>query len=270
MNGGIITDTRKINRMKKIVTPNDYVAHMIKKHPTLYATHSYEASKFLVLDQLLNVNGNGIRCDSELKKHLRIEPNTSNFEKYLEEDFWRGYKKVRELYTKDDGTVVYVPARGTDKSDEVECLDSEKHNHPDVLLWYKHDKNDELGKKMPYPNFSANYSTVYQCPFFLKLGDDWLDAAIWFYKEARERIEHSEGHYYYEYPCETEKKTKAREQDQLSAFKDFTNEEISVKWNHPYDGDIVKFLTTRWQKEKDRIFMFIEKTVSMLENSKGK
>jgi hypothetical protein len=34
---------------------------------------------------------------------------------------------------------------------------------------------------------------------------------------------------------------------------------------HPYDGDIVKFLTTKWEKERNSIFSFIDETIHMLQ-----
>lgn len=247
---------------KFLLTPEQCVKRAICQYPTLFAKNSFEESKFAVLDQFLNVIGNGIRDDEELDEYLLVDelPDVSKFQKYLDETIWWGYEKVRSIGAKrPNGEEILMP-----DGDSITCLESEKHLYPEVKLWYDAKKHTEC---VPYPNFDEKYSTVYQTTFS-RLGNDWIDAAIWFYKEAKSRLEINESSYHYAYPCKTERETEKRKTEQIQYFGTRTNEEISRDWEFPYDGDIEKFLIGKWQKEKTRIFEFIENTISYLEGMK--
>lgn len=247
---------------KILLTPEQYVKRAICQYPTLFAKNSFEESKFAVLDQFLNVIGNGIRDDEELDEYLLVDelPDVSKFQKYLDETIWWGYEKVRSIGAKKpNGEEILMP-----DGDSITCIESEKNLYPEVKLWYDAKKHTEC---VPYPNFNEKYSTVYQTTFS-RLGNEWFDAAIWFYEEAKSRIEKYESSYHYAYPCKTERETENRKASQLSHFGTRTNEEISRDWGYPYDGDIEKFLVGKWQKEKARIFEFIESTISYLEGMK--
>ena len=54
----------------KLYTPEQYILKSASRYPTLFVGNDYNNTKFRVLDQLLNVNGNGIRNDKELLEHL--------------------------------------------------------------------------------------------------------------------------------------------------------------------------------------------------------
>lgn len=240
---------------KFLLTPDQCVKRAICQHPTLFAKNSFEESKFAVLDQLLNVIGNGIRDDEELDEQVFVEkvPDFSDYEKYIKEEIFYGYEKVRSI----EGTDILIP-----EGDSITCVESDKHLYPNVKKWIHAKKVNE---KAPYPNFDEKYSTVYRTDFS-RLGDNWIEAAIWFYEEAKSRLEKYESSYHYAYPCKTERETVNRKADQLKYFGDRTNEEISRDWGYPYDGDIEKFLVGKWQKEKSRIFEFIDSTIFYLKD----
>ena len=56
---------------KMFTDPDDYVLSRVNAYPCLYASDSFENTKLLVLDQLLNVIGNGVRDAHELRRELR-------------------------------------------------------------------------------------------------------------------------------------------------------------------------------------------------------
>lgn len=242
--------------MKKIPSVEQYVHALVAKHPILFASTEYEISKFHVLDQLLNVNGNGIRNSEELFEEL-LSVDIVDASRYFTEPTTTGYYSVVEY-----GSGYLHPNLNGDK---VNCFVSEKDNYPEVKKWVDLDLPSKF--KMPYPNFNKAYSIVCRDDGFLSLDKDWLEAAIWFYKKARNIIFLREHEYHYSFPkilaSENEKILKS----QLVAFGTRTYEEISRDWCHPYDGDIVKFLTTKWEKEKKEIFDFIDETVELLEKS---
>ena len=72
---------------KILLTPEQCVKRAICQYPTLFAKNSFEESKFAVLDQFLDVIGNGIRDDEELDEYLLVDelPDVSKFQKYLDE-----------------------------------------------------------------------------------------------------------------------------------------------------------------------------------------
>lgn len=242
--------------MKTIPSVEQYVHALVAKHPNLFASTEYEISKFHVLDQLLNVNGNGIRNSEELFEELQ-SVDIVDASRYFTEPTTTGYYSVVEY-----GSGYLHPNLNGDK---VNCFVSEKDNYPEVKKWTDCDLPSKF--KMPYPNFRKRYSIVWRDNGFLSLDKGWLEAAIWFYKKARNIIYLREHEYSYSFPTIIAKENKEIIKNQLVAFGTRTYEEISRDWCHPYDGDIVKFLTTKWQKEKQEIFDFIDETVEMLEKA---
>lgn len=87
---------------KILLTPEQFIKRAICQYPTLFTKNSFEESKFAVLDQLLNVIGNGIRDDEELDEYLLVDelPDMSKFQQYLEETIWLGYEKVHSIGAK--------------------------------------------------------------------------------------------------------------------------------------------------------------------------
>lgn len=235
-------------------TVKQYVHHNVANYHILFASSSYDVSKFSVFDQLLNVIGNGIRSNENLIEHLNIEIVDAT--RFFKEPVTTGYYKLIDYGSG------YFHADISGES--VTCFISEKNQYPEVKRWVDYELKEEF--KMPYPNFTKEYSLVWRCPEFLNLDSEWKESAIWFYKKAREIISNREKEYSYAFPLETELKNKNTIDNQIAMFGNRTNEEVSRDWQHPYDGDIVKFLTTRWQKEKQRIFDFIDETIEMLEN----
>jgi hypothetical protein len=138
-----------------------------------------------------------------------------------------------------------------------------KDQYPDVKKW----TDWEVMKTfpMPYSNFTKEYSIVWRCGVFSKLDQDWRDGAIWFYQKAKNIIFLREHEYYGSFPKKTRQENEKIIKSQLVAFGTRTYEEISRDWGHPYDGDIVKFLTTKWEKERNSIFSFIDETIHMLQ-----
>jgi hypothetical protein len=84
--------------MKKIISVRDYIIHCICEFPTLYAAHNFRMSSMKVMDQLLNVNGNGIRDGEELLEHITFTKQHTKAEadKWIREKIYYGYLKVKE------------------------------------------------------------------------------------------------------------------------------------------------------------------------------
>lgn len=234
-----------------------YVDFRVHTFPSLYYSVSHEVSKFSILDQLLNTIGNGIRCDDELSYELSRVLEVSNPEQYYDESdpMFIGYTKVKDI------AGMEFPDYD---SDSVYCFEKDKQKHRHVKLWRELERLADF--IMPYPNFGKDYSLVWRCPYFFELGNEWIEAAIWFYKKSKEIIDKRESEYHYAFPCFTERETNNTINSYSQAIKDLTHEEVTKKYNHPFDGDIEKFLVSMWQKDKERIFAFIDETVEMLES----
>lgn len=232
--------------------PNDYVLAMAARFPTLYSGANVEEVKVKVLDQLLNVIGNGIRDHDELMTSLeRIEFDRDRAIKVCNgEPVWYGYFKTRKFFRDEafpDG-------------DPVRVLESEKVQYLDVVLW----QESRCFPWNPYPNFEKKYSTVWQTQF-KELGTDWCEAAIWFYTQAREWLKENESHYHYAYPCANAGKTDKFLNDMIERRNKYESDEaFSQAYEHPYNGDMHQFLVSKWQKERDRIMEFIDETIAHL------
>lgn len=231
-----------------MLTAENYIYSCIASWPTLYAAKSFDEAKMKVMNHLLNVIGNGIRNNEELAEHLSgYEKGQSSEDKilalrYIQEDFYWAIFPV----TEEKDLIVFT-----------EELDSAKLKFPQVEYWIKNKKYDFN----PYPNFSKEYSTIYSCPNYFNLDKSWIFAALEYYNNCLIRFQEDKKDYSHRWPSENPEKTK---KDFLSHFGNKTNEQISKDYKFPFDGDLDKFLTGKWQKEKARIIAFIEETIELL------
>lgn len=245
-----------------MITADTYIMNMINEYPTLYAAESYKKAKIKVLDQLLNVIGNGIRDDEELTEQLEgIDPEITmaDIAKYVSgEKIYYGYTKITTY--EENGKIIFTSPDNTGKT-YYGVLESEKDNYKDVVYWMECTRHPHR----PYPNFDEKYSTIYQCPSFLSLHPSFIEAAIEFYEYVKEWLVDNESKYHYAFPCDTEQKTEKRTKDiTLNMAKYKTWDEISEAYGTEYKGDVYQFQVDRWARDKERIFQFLEKTLEML------
>ena len=246
---------------------NEYINASIKYHPSLYAGRgtSRVQAEMKVMNQLLNVIGNGIRDNHELAEHLGPHESfsDSDVKKYLVDDIYVGYEKVKiwgegtdhEWTFPDGDSLCYVP-------------DRERDQWPTVKYWMK----SSVYPFNPYPNFDEKYSTIYQCPDYLKLGDDWIEKAIEFYIYCRQWIVDNEGDYHGAYPCTEDTDSKKRIEDfKRFADKYETYEEITEAYGKhsgdyrcEFTGDWDDFLRKLWARNKADIMEFIDGTLVLL------
>lgn len=235
------------------LTPKKYVDAVVKRYPSLYASSSYEHSKFAVFDQLFNVIGNGIRDNEELKNGFKcfIGVDTEDMSHYYDgTPLWVGW-----IYYRNSASAIYV-------------WEHEKENHPEIKDWFLPDPRQ--GFKTPYPNFEKRYSLIWKTDFLkmAKHTPEWMDEALWFYETCRKFFEGDCSSYHYAYPKETPEKTKYEEKCFLDMMEKYdSNEAISKAYETEYTGDIVDFLKRRWTKEKARILEFINETIQLIKIS---
>lgn len=151
-------DEGVFNKMQTLF--DKYIMTMFKKYPIIYQGigKTYFETKMLVMDQLLNVVGNGINTDEELLEHLNeidLTVTRKDIVKYLQED-------------------IYFPDNGN-KSREF-LTETEIKSRPDENWIYCKGITFK-----PYPNFREEYSTVYECPAYLDLDVSFINGAIEFY-----------------------------------------------------------------------------------------
>lgn len=119
-----------------------------------------------------------------------------------------------------------------------------------------------------YPNFKKDYSLVWGMPLKF-LPTDWLEAAVWFYKNCGMYFENGGKGYHNAYPS-TNRNLDA---DMLTAMNKHRTEGmsdsefyavVSEQWGAPFEGDIVAFNIERWKRERKRIGDFIDETLRYL------
>jgi len=235
-----------------MLSPEQYVYNQVASYPSLYHANSYEAAAKRVFDQFFNVIGNGVDLPEELDRPIVDQVEVAKFLRG-EKVYW-GYTEVEELVNG-----VMIPKRSSDGKTLI-CVESEKALHPEVLLWV--DCKDYPWT--PYPNFQKKYSTVYE-PEFKDLGNEWIEAAIWFYEECVEFFNKTPEWYAYAYPCKSQRETDTRVYDMKVRLRSYkSNEEISEAYGCEFDGDIDKFLRLRWENDLIRIDRFVSETLSYL------
>lgn len=250
--------------MTNFITPDDYILSRIAAYPSLYCSDSYEASKIKVLDQLLNVIGNGIRDDEELDEELqpckvdrdramRICNGEPVFYGYFEaEDFGSGFKIGR--------------------GDSITALESEQVSHPTVVHWMEASNTRRMARLhdgeyrwSPYPNFQKQYSTVWQTNF-KKLGPDWAATVVWFYTKCQEYFAGDHSNYHSAFPYDTRAKTDKFVAEMAGWRAKYESDEKFAEAylgaGATFDGDMYAFLVDRWARTKAQIDEFISETIA--------
>ena len=251
-----------------MLTPDQYIKQSTHEYPTLCFYKDYKRSAMRCFDQLFNVIGNGIRDDIELHDELNhpFDENVDYKKYFSKEDLYEGYTKMDVRYS----NILERPYPNFDSNIPGAYTKEEQRLHPEVAHWEVLDSRPEVAF-YPYPNFKEDYSIIYNSDF-KKLGVEWIDAAIWFYKECDLYFKGNCSNYHNAYPKETEVLTTNADEDlknYLSRYKpNATNEEISEAYGAEYTGDIQQFQRNRWAKEHARIQAFLTKTLSYLENMK--
>lgn len=234
-------------------TPEEYVLANLIEYPSLYKSPTLHDTSLLVFDQLFNVIGNGISDDEELDEYLAYKDfDASLAEKYFtNESLFYGYYKTIKY-----GKFEIGDADGCNKG-TVLCLESEKHLYPDIVKWVI----SSNAKFNPYPNFQKEYSLVYRTDFG-KLGTEWIRAAKWFYRSCETFFNEAEtvGYYHNAFP-----KVKARDNeryisDLVGLLKKIDLAQVEEQYGVPFNGSVEDFAKARWEKELNRINVFLGET----------
>lgn len=244
-------------------TPEQFILASVGRYPTLYAGSSYNDTRLRVLDHTLNTIGNG-----KSKKDYRFkEYDFESARKYIsEEKLFYGYKEEDcTVSTFSNGDKWIKP--NSSAGSVIDCIDSERINHPEIFYWIESRRHEYI----PYPNFKKEYSSVYE-PFFVKLGPEWINEAIWFYEQSLEYFNSSNcKSYSYAFPSYDPHMKKDTTEHKIKQFNNHvsgkTNAEITHDYGLEYTGDTYDFLYRRWSQERDRIIEFINETIEMLKNN---
>jgi hypothetical protein len=149
------------------------------------------------MNQLLNVIGNGIRDNDDLREHLTFRSRYTRKEAdlWIKNKIFYGYKEVEKTP---------VPGLPFPIGDPITLREDQRKDHSEIVY-------TELSPKYPfspYPNFKKEYSTIWRCPAYLDLSNDWLEMAIEFYKYCRVWLKKNESKYSYAFPRPTKEETR--------------------------------------------------------------
>lgn len=103
----MINHLEELTQLFKIVSFEKYLQYSILKYPTLYARGGLEAAELSLLDQLLNVNGNGLQTNQSAAQHYHKA--LSEISAYSEEEAIENGLRVTELLeNKEDYVLGYT------------------------------------------------------------------------------------------------------------------------------------------------------------------
>lgn len=259
--------SRVVRKERRLLSPEEYVARQVLSYPTLFAFKNKDTAKYAVLDQLFNVIGNGVNSALDLKRELYalVETKTDlqRVQRYHAEPVLTGYKAITKI----------AGMSFPDSSSSVEhVLEDEKHLYPEVVEWLDMKPlAEKSGLIVPYPNFKEDYSLVFNTNLKEITSKEWIGAAIWYYEKSLWFFNSEfSSQYSYAYPKED-----SHESDyELSEMKERLEtqykdnfEAVAKDYLTPFDGDVDKFLRIRWKQEKNRVTLFIEKTLEKLRSS---
>lgn len=261
----------------KVMTAQHAFNVAINLHPILYSSDTLDDAKFKYFDHIFNVLGNGYRDLNEfIDGHWIGEHN-----EHLLASFPSKYIGSQPLYT------VYTKARKIgniaipeyDSAIDGLYTESELTELDDVATTVQANLkfSSEPPFPVPYPNFIKDYSMVWRMDMS-KLDSSWTQAAIWYYEKVREFF-NSDKTSYYHGALPTDIKQKSRlisdyEKNFERYNKDgMTQDEffaaISENYELTYDGNTEEFIIARWNKELERINLFIDETIDMLKNQQS-
>lgn len=236
---------------------DEYVKRCICEYPSLYVTPTYEESRMKILGYFFNSINYGLPPMKEFRyglKHLKQKTDLSRLEKYFSEKFYDGYYNAQEIKLSGD-KIFLVPANDSKQVHNV--LESERVNYPDIKLWYA----NRYHPFTPYPYFKTRHSIVHDSPMFRFFPDDWIQGGIDYYEHCKKWFNSDAVKNYSYYYVERNEKSLT---SQLNAFGTRTNEQITKDWECEYTGDVHDFKVRIWQKEKQRILLFIDETLDIL------
>lgn len=255
--------------MSKILTPEEFIIREVNKFPALYASDSYDETKFRIFDHVFNVIGNGLFTESFIG-----EPVTQDEIQQAQKWFnckraGYGYKDVIEVPYRGKTRIVPDP----DKNEQYIVAPIEEfNNHPEINLWIEF-ACDEA--KVPYPNFDKKYSLVWDDNMLDSCDKSWIKAAGWFYSKCHDFFldDSRVSQYYYAFPTGNLNQDKKRIESfkkNMSFEKCPTNDDISKAYGCEFigdrnnDDDVSNFIAKRWQQELQEILNFIGETISKL------
>ncbi len=252
--------------MMHILSPDEYIIHCVNNYPALYASPSYEESKFRILDQTFNVIGNGI-CLENFYGSTPTQEEVESAKKWFScSSAAYGYTKTKRIGEEPDCLVF-------PEGNYIVVTTEEMDLHPEIVHWTEF---STVRKQDPYPNFSKTYSLVWGKGggFFEDLGPEWYEAAIWFYTKCREYFNDPDRVFSYQeaFPGGALGKDTGRVVhayiDNLKRYE--TNEAISEAYgcefvgDHTNEHDVYEFVSKRWIVRKEQILAFIEETFQLL------
>lgn len=250
--------------MKRILTPDEFIIRSVNNFPSLFAALSYEEVKFRILDHVLNTIGNGLYTKDFMGKPV-TKKEIADAQKWFQcSEAAYGYTKTYQLgddpeFRMPEGDPIVVPI-------------NEMENYPDIVHWVEFNCSY---KSSPYPNFSKQYSTVWdeRRIKFVDLGVEWMQAADWFYRKCQDYFLDNERvlEYHTAFPKSTEWETKNTIEDCKEIITNTTRYPDNAAITEAYecefigdthnDEDVANFILRRWNTEHKRILDFIQETL---------
>lgn len=260
------------------MTAEEAVNVSLNQYPSLYTSATLANARLKIFDQIFNVIGNGYRDHDEFVNAHQWTPKIAE----MARGFPSKYIGVEPLYTGYMATTVRGEGAMTFEMADIHSslqglyTEAEKEFHPDVKKWSL--SNGRRGQTQPevhspYPNFKTEYSLLYHVKIE-ELDDSWLKAGAEYYEYCREYFNSPESaNYHGAWPADPQKQTRLiadYEQSIARCIKGIEDQAeqwavITKAYETPYEGDTARFIQARWAKDKARIGIFIESTLSMLE-----
>jgi len=289
-----------------MITFEQYFAASLNKYPGLYAGPNIEYSMFMVCDIAFNTIGSGVsETIMHIDSNVNIEypfylvNNTPLYYAYdpLKANIISCGDKENPRYRILNSSVPGVQiglfsfnealiATGG-KEEYVSPVGNVERIHP------LHSKRDGG----PYPNFAKRNSIVWngisytpsrydlntdnfvygvkKNVSFSDMPTDWHEAAKTFYFQCRDYFNNEQQcswytHGYNKFDSKMQIKQVGDMENILKIYGDLSNRDIQLNISKDYElsfnGDIPDFLQRRWDKERSRILVFLNDTISYLDS----
>lgn len=233
----------------KLLSPNEYITKSIISYPTLYLKYDFEQSKMAVLGHMFNTIGSGTHDFINTITGKPLDFNT-----------------IKDFF----GDVPVYQYEKNGQSKLVTHLTDDQENFVYPI------EKDINHFHTPYPNFQKQYSLVYSSNYSL-MDNEWKQAALDFYLYCKDFFNNPERSKTYNHSFEFDSfdtlsdSQKSEITDMKKIIHNLSLKQISKNYGTEFfgdpknDEDIANFLQNIWLKEKEKIYKFLDKTISMLE-----
>lgn len=259
----------------KLMSPEQNLSKSIILHTILYGYKNKEDARFAICDHIFNVIGNGLNNIDYFIQEFDIDNYPDRIVNYDLTQFFNSPENLVCTYAELDPQYESMGMKVGLRESFIDIMTEEEAQECADVAAYSNTKSES--SPAPYPNFSKQYSLIYNNEILELLDVEWLNEAKWFYQKCKEffqsdRVYEFHGYFPREEDTNEWEKLISRYEKRFENMKD-TNDttesfhkKISDAYELPYNGDTKQFIKERGYNEVNKALAFIDETIEKIDS----